>query len=283
MSDPILAFIGGSGLYSVDGLLNREEVKIDTPFGSPSDLITIGDLANPRVAFLPRHGRNHHLSPTSIPVRANIYALKMIGIKRIVSISAVGSLKEDIPPLDLVIPDQIIDRTKKREQTFFEDGIVAHVSIADPFCPELRHLLTTSSKRQKARVHSSGTYLVIEGPQFSTKAESLLYRSWDSSVIGMTAMPEAKLAREAEICYATLALVTDYDTWHESTAPVTVEIVIENMRKNTEVSQAIVALVAKNIEANPDCACQYALRNAIITQPEMISEEVKKRLSPILG
>ena len=282
MSDPILAFIGGSGLYNIKGLLNTEEIKIDTPFGSPSDLITIGDLANQRVAFLPRHGRNHHLSPTEIPVRANIYALKSIGVKRIVSISAVGSLKENIHPLELVIPDQIIDRTKTREQTFFEDGIVAHVSIADPFCPELRHELTTSAKSQKASIHSTGTYLVIEGPQFSTKGESLLYRSWGMSVIGMTAMPEAKIAREAEICYATLALVTDYDTWHESTETVNVETVIENMRQNTAVSQAIITLLAKNVEPNPDCTCQHALRDAIITQPEMISEEVKKRLSPIL-
>ena len=233
--------MGGSGLYQMEGLTATETVRVDTPFGAPSDDIVVGALEGTQVAFLPRHGRGHRLSPTEIPAKANIYALKTLGVERIVSVSAVGSLQERIRPLDMVIPDQIVDRTRSRANTFFEDGIVAHVGFSDPYCPTLSDELAGAARRLGVTAHAGGTYVVMEGPQFSTRAESELYRSWGASVIGMTALPEAKLAREAEICYAALALVTDYDCWHESEEEVSVELVVANMNRHVSTAQRALA------------------------------------------
>jgi len=283
MADAKIGIIGGSGLYEMEGLGDIEEVEVNTPFGMPSDAIVVGTLEGAKVAFLPRHGRGHRISPTELPVRANIYALKMLGVEWIVSISAVGSFKEELRPLDLVIPDQLIDRTRSRPNTFFEGGIVAHVGFADPFCPSLRQLLHQAAQETVATVHDGGTYVVMEGPLFSTKAESFLYRSWGASVIGMTALPEAKLAREAEICYATLACVTDYDCWHESHETVTIEMVVSNLQRNVDAAKRIVGLVVSRIPQQRGCACATALQNAIITAPERIPEQVKSDLVPLIG
>ena len=247
MAEAEIAFIGGSGLYDIDGLTNAEQVSIDTPFGPPSDAITVGTLEGRRVAFLARHGKGHRHLPSEIPFRANIYALKLLGVERIISISAVGSLQEGIAPLDMVVPDQIIDRTRGRVSTFFGDGVAAHVGFADPFCQDLRRDLMETAWNRSVTVHYEGVYLVMEGPQFSTRAESNLYRSWGASIIGMTALPEAKLAREAEICYATLALVTDYDVWHQSEAEVSVDLVIANLMKNVATTQALLPDVTARI------------------------------------
>ena len=283
MPEATIAFIGGSGLYGMEGLDGAQSVEIDTPFGSPSDLIVVGSLAGTRVAFLPRHGRGHRLSPTEIPVRANIYALKSLGVDRVVSISAVGSLREEVRPLDFVVPHQIIDRTRHRSATFFEDGVVAHVGMADPYCLDLKRTLVDAGKFHGASVHEGGTYIVIEGPQFSTRAESELYRSWGASIIGMTAMPEAKLAREAEMCYATLASVTDYDVWHQSEAEVSVELVVANLMKNVALSQDIIRSVAPKLDSERTCSCGDALRDAIITAHNQIDDEARERLGPIIG
>jgi 5'-methylthioadenosine phosphorylase len=278
-----IAFIGGSGLYQMDGLTEMEDVEIETPFGAPSDSIVVGTLEGARVAFLPRHGRGHRLSPTELPVRANIYALKTLGIERIVSISAVGSLQERIRPLDMLVPDQIIDRTRSRPSTFFGDGIVAHVALAEPYCPELSHALAEAARRHSHTTHVGGTYVVMEGPQFSTRAESELYRSWGASVIGMTALPEAKLAREAEICYATLALVTDYDCWRRSEETVSVELIVANLTRNVAASQRVIWDLVPAIPAGRGCPCGSALQNAIITSPDRVSEDARSRLAPIVG
>ena len=243
MPEPTLGFMGGSGLYDMEGLANRREVEVETPFGDPSDLIVTGDLDGVAVAFLPRHGRGHRISPSELPVRANIYAMKQIGVRRLVSISAVGSLREELKPLDLVVPDQIIDRTRERPSTFFGDGLVAHVGFADPFCPALRQQAINAASGE-TDVHDGGIYVVMEGPQFSTRAESEMHRSWGASVIGMTALPEAKLAREAEMCYATLAFVTDYDVWHEAEEDVSVELVVQNLMQNVQTAQTIVRRMA---------------------------------------
>ncbi|MCY4652173.1 MAG: S-methyl-5'-thioadenosine phosphorylase [Dehalococcoidia bacterium] len=272
-----IAVIGGSGLYEMDALNNVEQVDVDTPFGSPSDRIVLGELGGVRVAFLPRHGRGHRFNPTHIPVRANIYALKSLGVERILSVSAVGSLKEELRPLDLVIPDQIIDRTKTRISTFFGDGLVAHVGFADPFCPDLRRD-SLDAADGLATVHDGGTYVVIEGPQFSTRAESALYRSWDADVIGMTALPEAKLAREAEICYATLAFVTDYDVWRESEEDVSVEMVVANLMKNVETARTIIRNIAARVSSERECGCGTTLETAIITGRDLIPHETRERL-----
>ena len=282
MAEAKVAFIGGSGLYEMDGLTEREQVEIQTPFGAPSDRIVIGEMGETTVAFLPRHGRGHRLSPSEIPVRANIFALKSLGVERIVSISAVGSLREEVRPLDMVIPDQLIDRTKSRTSTFFEEGIVAHVAFADPFCPVLTEVLTQAANRQGAATQRGGTYVVIEGPQFSTRAESELYRSWGATVIGMTALPEAKLARESEICYATMALVTDYDCWHRTEESVSVELIVKNLLENVATSQAIIRELIPRIPASRDCHCASALKDAIITSPERIPETTRNRLSLIV-
>lgn len=276
--------IGGSGLYQMEGLADIEEVRVETPFGPPSDAITIGTLEGERVAFLPRHGRGHRLSPSEVPARANIWALKSLGVEHIISVSACGSMREDIAPLDVVIPDQIFDRTKGiRPSTFFGEGLVVHISFADPFCPELTRVLYEAARELDVRVHYGGTLVVIEGPQFSTKAESRIYRQWGVDIIGMTALPEAKLAREAEICYGTLAMVTDYDVWHVSEEPVTAEIVVRNLQKNVSTAQRIIRAAVRRIEAARPCPCAFALQDALITQRPAIPPAQKERLQLLIG
>ncbi len=283
MAEARIGIIGGSGLYQIEGLSHIEEVRISTPFGDPSDAITLGSLEGVRVAFLPRHGKGHRISPTELPARANIYALKSLGVEWIISVSAVGSLKEEIHPLDLVIPDQLIDRTKSRVNSFFGGGLVAHVSFAEPFCPVLSHILYQTAKKVRAKVHKGGTCIVMEGPLFSTRAESFLYRSWGASVIGMTALPEAKLAREAETCYATLAFVTDYDCWHESHESVTIEMVVANLQRNIEVAKKVLKTVVTQIPEKRECFCATALKDAIITSPQRIPTQLKKELTLLIG
>jgi len=282
MAEAKIGVIGGSGLYDMDDLSDLQEYKTNTPFGKPSDTIIIGNIEGQRLAFLPRHGKGHRISPAELPVRANIYALKSLGVEWIISISAVGSLKEELQPMDMVIPDQLVDRTKSRVNTFFGNGIVAHVGFADPFCPNLSRILYESAQEAGAKVHKGGTYLAMEGPLFSTKAESALYRSWGLSVIGMTALPEAKLAREAEICYATVACVTDYDCWHESHDKVTIDMVISNLQRNVDTAKNIMRLAANRIPDKRDCVCATALENAILTDPSLIPPERKKDLSLLI-
>jgi 5'-methylthioadenosine phosphorylase len=278
-----IGVIGGSGLYQIEGLHDVQQVRVNTPFGETSDAITVGELEGTGIAFLPRHGKGHRINPSEIPVRANVYALKSLGVKRIISVSAVGSLKEDIRPLDLVIPDQLIDRTRSRVNTFFGNGLVAHVGFAEPFCPVLSHILFEAAGVESIKVHRGGTGVVMEGPLFSTRAESMLYRSWGASVVGMTALPEAKLAREAEICYATLAFVTDYDCWHQSEKPVTVEEVVANLFRSAAVSKSILKRAVPMVPAERKCSCPNALRDAIITAPEHIPTQVKKELALLIG
>ncbi len=282
MAEATVAFIGGSGLYRMDDLAGAAQVEVDTPFGPPSDAVTVGLLGSTRVAFLPRHGSGHQISPTEIPVRANIYALKSLGVERIVSISAVGSLKEGVRPLDLVVPDQLIDRTTDRPGTFFGDGLVAHVAFADPYCPVLRDVALQAATGEAISTHSQGTCVVIEGPQFSTRAESELFRSWGADIIGMTALPEARLAREAEICYATMAFVTDYDCWHETEEDVSVEVVVANLHKNASAAKRIIRGLVSRLPANRECECGSALGKAIITTPESIPETTRARLSLLI-
>lgn len=282
--NPILGIIGGSGLYNIRGLTHIEERHILTPFGAPSDPVILGTLNGQRVAFLARHGKGHRLTPSEVNYRANIYALKVLGVRRIVSISACGSLREDYAPGHIVIPDQIYDNTRLRERTFFGDGLVAHVGVAEPFCPQLSALLHEAVKATRVPVHTGGTFVTIEGPRFSTKAESHVFRQLGFSIIGMTASPEAFLAREAEMCYACMAHVTDYDVWHTSAEPVTVEMVIKTLNANTEhAQQAIVNLVAMLTKESFSCSCENALANAIITAPERIPPETKERLRLLVG
>ena len=283
MSEANIGVIGGSGLYEMEGLAEIEEVRVETPFGEPSEAITIGTLEGVRVAFLPRHGKGHRIMPTELPVRANIYALKSLGVERIISVSACGSMKGEIAPLDIVIPDQLFDRTRTRPSTFFGGGLVVHISFDEPFCPELSGLLYEAAKEVRARVHKGGTYICIEGPQFSTKGESRIYRQWGVDVIGMTAIPEAKLAREAEICYATLAMVADYDVWHEVEEPVTVEMVVRNMLQNVVMAKRVIRAALPKIPAQRDCLCATALRDAIITQRERIPAGVREKLALLVG
>jgi 5'-methylthioadenosine phosphorylase len=276
--------IGGSGLYALAGLGDAEELEVETPFGSPSDSFLVGSLEGKRVAFLARHGRGHRLLPTEINYRANIFAMKKLGVEMILSASAVGSMKERIRPRDIVLVDQFIDRTHQRPVTFFGDGIAAHISFADPICPALRSALLQASREQAARVHDGGTYICIEGPAFSTRAESELYRSWGVDVIGMTNLQEAKLAREAEICYATLGLATDYDCWHEEEDDVSVSSVLENLQANSKLAAEI---LRGTIKALPDrrgeCGCGEALRFGLITAKEAVSAGTVERLGPILA
>jgi len=283
MAQAKIGVIGGSGLYEMEGLTDVEEVKVNTPFGEPSDLIVIGTLEGQRMAFLPRHGRGHRIMPSELPSRANIYALKSLGVEHIIAISACGSMKEEIHPLDMVIPDQIFDRTRGRINTFFGGGIVAHISFDEPFCPNLSALLYQSAKQAGARVHKGGTYVIIEGPSFSTKAESRIYRGWGVDIIGMTVLPEAKLAREAEICYTVLANVTDYDVWHASEEPVSVEMLIDNLLKNAEMAKEIIKKIVPHIPEARNCPCSTALKNAIITSKERIPEKAKKDLGLLIG
>jgi len=283
MGEAKIGVIGGSGLYQIEGLQDVREVRMSTPFGEPSETITLGELEGNGIAFLPRHGKGHRISPSEIPVRANVYALKALGVEWIISVSAVGSLKEEIHPLDLVIPDQLIDRTKSRTNTFFGNGLVAHVGLAEPFCPVLSRILFEAASSEGVRTHRGGTGVVMEGPLFSTKAESILYRSWGASMVGMTALPEAKLAREAEICYATLAFVTDYDCWHQSEKLVTVEEVVANLLRSAAVSKSILKRAVPMVPAERDCACAHALKDAIITAPEYIPAKIKEDLALLIG
>lgn len=285
MSEIEIGVIGGSGLYKMEGLDHVEEIAVDTPFGTPSDNYIVGDLMGKRVAFLPRHGRGHKIQPTDLNFRANIYGMKKLGVKRIISVSAVGSMKEDLHPKDIVIPDQFYDNTKQRISTFFGEGIVAHVSLADPVCPDLAAILYKSAAGVGAKVHKGGVYLCIEGPQFSTRGESLIYRKWGVDIIGMTNVTEAKLAREAEICYSTIALVTDYDCWHQEEADVTTDAIIEILNQNVETSKKIIKEALRNISSDRvrTCVCSHAMNNAILTARESIAPETKERLKEIIG
>jgi 5'-methylthioadenosine phosphorylase len=284
MPEARVAIIGGSGFYQMDGLTDVEEARIEkTPFGQPSDAIVIGTLDGVRVAFLPRHGRGHRILPSEVPARANIYALKTLGVEFIIAVCAVGSLRQEIEPRHLAVPDQLIDRTKGRPNTFFGQGLTAHIAFAEPFCPVLRANLCQSAAQTDATVHDGGTLVVMEGPAFSTKAESNLYRSWGADLIVMTALPEAKLAREAEICYATLACVTDYDCWYEGQESVTAEMIVSNLAKTVEVAQQTVRLALSGLPARRDCLCANALRDALITPFDIVPKETKSNLTPIIG
>jgi 5'-methylthioadenosine phosphorylase len=283
MAEAKIGVIGGSGLYQMEGLADVEEVRLETPFGDPSDKYVVGKLEGKPVAFLARHGVGHRILPSELNFRANIFGFKLLGVEHIISASAVGSLKEDIHPLDVVIPDQLIDRTRGRISTFFGNGIAAHVEFSHPFCARLSKLLYEATLDAGPRAHRGGTYVCIEGPQFSTLAESELYRSWGAHVIGMTNLQEAKLAREAEMSYATLALVTDYDCWHVSHASVTVEQIIANLHKNAEAAHKIIGGTVKALDLNAPSPQAHSLKNAIITSPDRIPEKVKRDLAPIIG
>lgn len=284
MTEPIaFAVIGGSGLYAMPGLTETEEHNLSTPFGKPSSPVITGKLAGRKVAFLARHGLGHFITPSEVNYRANIYALKSLGATRIVSISACGSLREDYAPGHIVIPDQIYDNTRNRPRTFFGDGMVAHVGVADPFCGDLSGKVLAAVQSAGATVHKGGSLVVIEGPRFSTRAESHTFRTWDMSIIGMTAAPEAFLAREAEMCYATMAHVTDYDVWHVSEAPVTVEMVIRTLNKNTETAQEALRLLAAGLDDARACECGQALASALITNPAVIPSETRQKLDLLVG
>jgi len=278
-----IAVIGGTGLEDIEGMADIEQVNMDTPFGKPSDTITIGRLEGVGVAFLPRHGRGHRISPTEVPSRANIYALKSLGVEHIIASCSAGSFKKEIEPGHLLIPDQIIDRTRNRVDTFFNGGIVGHIPFADPFCPALSLILFQAAEEEGATVHPRGTYVAMEGPAFSTRAESRLYRSWDADIIGMTALPEAKLAREAEICYAVIGCVTDYDSWWHGAEPITIDVIINTMRQNVDTAKRIIKLAVSRIPEKRDCACATALETTIVTDPELIPDEQKKKLDLIIG
>ena len=278
-----LAIIGGSGLYAMAGLSDTQEYKIDTPFGNTSAPIVVGTLQGQRVAFLARHGIGHHISPSEVPYCATIYALKSLGVQRIISISACGSLQEEFAPGHIVIPDQIYDNTHRRARSFFGEGFVAHVSVADPFCADLSDQLESAVRLAGGVTHRGGSFITIEGPRFSTKAESNTYRSWGMSIIGMTASPEAFLAREAEICYATMAHVTDYDVWHVSEAPVTVEMVIQTLNKNTAVAQEAVRILASKLKPERHCDCGHALATALITQKDVIPASTRQKLDLLVN
>lgn len=282
MTNGVLGVLGGSGLYHLPGLTMVEEVPVETPFGPPSAPVITGTLGALRLAFLARHGRGHTLNPTDVPYRANIWALKALGATHLLSVSAVGSLREELPPRSAVVPDQIIDRTVARARTFFADGIVAHVSLADPFCGHMRAAVLEAARPHSSLVHNGGTYLAIEGPQFSTRAESNLYRAWGADIIGMTAMPEARLAREAGLCYATLAMVTDYDVWHETEDDVSVEVVQRVLRENVAFGQEVITGLARNGLPERTCDCAHSLDHAVITDPALIPDEQRARLALLL-
>ena len=287
MTDAIrFGVIGGSGVYNIEALQDVQEIEFNTPFGKPSDAYITGTLDGVRVAFLPRHGRGHRVTPTELNARANIYGFKKLGVEYLISVTAVGSLREDYAPLDIVIPDQLFDRTRNRDEayTFFGDGLVVHVGFADPFCLDMNAILYDAAKQSGARAHNGGTLVVIEGPMFSTKAESRINRQLGCDLVGMTAIPEAKLAREAEIGYSAIAMVTDYDVWHESHDSVTAEMVVQNLIKNAEVGKQILrtALPIANTRLY-DCACLHALENAIVTNPALVPAETRTRLELIVG
>jgi 5'-methylthioadenosine phosphorylase len=283
MPEARVAIIGGSGFYQMDGLTDVEEARVSTPFGQPSDTIVVGTLDGVRVAFLPRHGRGHRLLPSEVPAQANIYALKTLGVEFIIAVSAVGSLRQEIEPCHLAVPEQLIDRTKDRPNTFFGQGLAAHIAFAEPFCPVLRDNLLRSATEAGAVIHNGGALVVMEGPAFSTKAESDLYRSWGADLIVMTTLPEAKLAREAEVCYAVLACVTDYDCWYEGQESVTAEIIVSNLAKTVEVAQRTVRLALARLPARRDCLCASALQDALVTPLDIVPQETKQNLAPIIG
>lgn len=278
-----IAVIGGSGLYQMDGVEIEREERVATPYGEPSDVIRIGKLDGVAIMFLPRHGRQHAISPSRINYRANIWALKHLGVNKIISVSAVGSMREEIVPGDLVLIDQFIDRTRNRVSTFFDDGIVAHVSFADPICAELSNALYSQAAKVEAKIHKGGAYVCIEGPMFSTRAESHMYRSWGANVIGMTNLQEAKLAREAEIAYATIALATDYDCWRNETEACDAHDIMAVMQKNVANAQNLIRAAIKNINKLNPCSCNSALTNSIVTKQEFISATTRKNLEPIIG
>jgi len=278
---PILGMIGGSGLYDLPGLEDVQTIHPDTPYGKASSPIVIGGLASKKVAFLARHGIGHIYNPTEVNYRANIFSFKQLGVKKIVSISACGSLREDFAPGDIVIPDQLVDFTRGRERSFFEGGIVAHIGVADPFCGTMRQFARESLTVTGAAVHFGGTLITVEGPRFSTRAESNLFRSWGIDIIGMTTSPEAFLAREAEMCYCSIAHVTDYDVWHMSEAPVSVEMVIRTLAKNTEIARQSLRNLVQEHGLIADCTCQAALKDAIITQPDSMTESARKKLTSL--
>lgn len=278
-----IGIIGGSGLYSMEGLSQIRSVSIDTPFGQPSDEYVIGTLAGVPVAFLPRHGKDHHLLPSEVNFRANIYGFKQLGATHILSVTAVGSLREDIHPLDIVIPDQLFDRTRNRKSTFFGNGLVVHIAFADPVCPDLAALLQAATAETEIRVHSGGTLVCIEGPAFSTRAESELYRRWGMDIIGMTSLQEAKLSREAEICYAAMALVTDYDCWHAEEQEVSVTAVVENLAKNIANAKPIIRSIVPRIPEKRTCICASALKQAIMSSPEVVPAETRKKLGILVS
>jgi len=286
LSEPAaqIGIIGGSGLYEMEGVTGAREIAVETPFGPPSDRIVLGTLEGRQVAFLPRHGRGHRILPSEINFQANVYALKTLGVERILSVSAVGSLKEKYAPLHMVIPDQFVDRTFKRASTFFGRGLVAHVAFAHPFCAELGRVLGAAGRTAGATVHEGGTYICIEGPQVSTRAESELYRSWGMDIIGMTNLTEARLAREAEVCYSTLAMVTDYDCWHPDHDAVTADEIIKNLVANAATAKGVLRAAVKGL---PDvarrCECASALSHALVTAPELVPPQVKRELAPIIG
>jgi 5'-methylthioadenosine phosphorylase len=278
-----IGVIGGSGLYVMAGLEHIREVQIETPFGAPSDAYIIGTLQGRELVFLPRHGRGHRIPPSSVNFRANIYGLKALGVEWVVSVSAVGSMREEIRPGDLVLPDQFIDRTRNRPSTFFDQDVVAHVAFADPVCKVVAQAMHTAAAQVNATVHFGGTYLCIEGPQFSTRAESRLYRQWGVDVIGMTNVPEARLAREAELCYATLALATDYDCWHESAEDVDIGSILAILQRNVQLAQEVIAGMVPQLQGERSCACCTALQYALITAPDMIPAAAKERLELLIG
>lgn len=276
---PVLGVIGGSGMYAMDGLEGVERLALDTPFGKPSSDVLVGDLDGARVAFLARHGDGHFIMPSEVNYRANIYALKSLEVERVVSISACGSLREDFAPGNVVVPDQLFDNTHRRARSFFGDGLVAHVSVADPFCPDLSSWLAASVASAGGIAHHGGTFITIEGPRFSTRAESNTYRSWGMSIIGMTTSPEAFLAREAEMCYAVMAHVTDYDVWHLSQEPVTVEMVVRILHENTELAKNAIKDLVHRLAVLRQCECGQALKGALITRPELVSDATRRKLS----
>ena len=287
MSQPVIGVIGGSGLYEIEGLTDIQEVTLETPFGAPSDAFITGTLGGAKMVFLPRHGRGHRYLPSEVNYRANIYGLKKLGVEQIISVSAVGSMKEEIVPGHIVIPDQFFDRTQgKRASTFFGNGVVGHVQFADPICGSLADLLADSATEVGATVHKGGTYICIEGPNFSTRAESNIFRGWGVDIIGMTNVPEARLAREAEICYGTVALATDYDCWHDGHDDVSVEAVLEIIKQNVATARQIIKAAAEKIvtqRQQRDCACASALQFAIMTDKSLIPAETKQALQPIIG
>jgi len=283
MAEASIGVIGGTGLYEIEGLTEIEEVRIRTPFGDPSDAIITGKLEGIGVAFLPRHGKGHRILPSELPSRANVYALKSLGVTHIIAMNSAGSFREEIKPGTLVIPDQVIDCTKGRVNTFFGSGIVAHVSFGEPFCTELRQVLINAATEASVSVRREGTFITMEGPAFSTRAESNLYRSWGADIIGMTVLPEAKLAREAEICYACIACVTDYDCWREREASVTVEMILDGMHRNLDIAKMIIKKAVAGIPKVRNCECRDALKTAIVTDPKLIPPEQKEKLRLIIG